>query len=143
MSTQAESDGFSNRSMLPSIFRFLVELTTWGYFIWLAFTVNILYIIGFIFSLALLATFNFPGDKVKEGPVNVSGPARILVEITSGMLGVYGAFMIFGQLGMFFQAGLTIFAYILDTSRWSWMLGKRSDPPESVLRNQRNRPTQL
>ena len=61
----------SKKVYIPPVFRFLTELTTWSWFIIAAFTMNLIYIVGFILSVGLLAVFNTPGDKAKDGPVNV------------------------------------------------------------------------
>lgn len=129
MSTQ-QKDLFP--SYLPPIFRFLLELTTWAWFLLLAIQIDPLYILGLIISLLLLAVFNFPGDKNQKGPVEVPGIVRIGIEIFSAFLGIAGAFILFAEVGAGLQIILTLIAFVLDFQRWAWMLGIRSDPPISV-----------
>jgi hypothetical protein len=120
--------------LIPPLFRLLLELTTWLWFIIAAITVHWIFIGGFILSAALLGAFNFPGDKTREGPISVAGYHRVTIEIFSGFLGVIGAWVLFKELGLIFQLGLTVLAFILDLERWAWLLGIRPTPPESVTR---------
>ncbi|MFW9905092.1 MAG: hypothetical protein ACFFFH_12210 [Candidatus Thorarchaeota archaeon] len=134
MKTQVTSSSESHKYLIPPIFRFLTEFTTWSWFILAAFTKNLIYITGLILSIGLLAFFNTPGDKAKDGPVNVPGYLRIVIEIFSGFLGIFGAWILFGVFGLLLQGGLTILTFILDAERWAWFLGIREHPPESVSR---------
>ena len=119
---------------LPPLFRLLLELTTWAWFLVLTFQVDLIYILGLLVSLLLLAVFNFPGDKKLKGPVNVPGIVRIGIEIFSALLGIYAAFILFADVGAILQIVLTLIAFVLDYQRWEWMLGMRSGPPESVTK---------
>ncbi len=118
------SHKFSGLS-LPSFFRFLTELTTW---VWL-------FLAGFwyltILSLVALAAFNFPGDKKVQGII-VPGWIRISIEIFSGLLGIFGAWVLIGDLGTLFQSILVVVTFFLDRERWKWMLGWHSEAPSYV-----------
>jgi hypothetical protein len=102
----------------------------------MAITINWGYFLVFLLSAGLLGTFNYPGDKKKSGPVNVGGMTRIGIEIFSAFLGILGAWILFSSIGFFVQVGLTLVTFTLDRARWSWFLGYRKTPPESVLRIQ-------
>ena len=117
---------------LPPLFRFLMELTAWGYFIILAFTVDILYILVTILSVFLLAVFNFPGDKKENGPVNIPGWTRILNEwFSGGFISIIGAYILWQEVGAVLQFVLILVVIVLDRKRYSWMLGY-SDAPDYV-----------
>ncbi|MFW9930297.1 MAG: hypothetical protein ACFFD1_12955 [Candidatus Thorarchaeota archaeon] len=118
---------------LPPIFRFLMELTAWTYFLILAFTVDIIFILGFILSVILLGLFNFPGDKKQNGPINVPGWMRILNEwFSGGLLSIIGAFLLFQEVGAVMQFVLLLIVIIFDKDRYAWMLGLRETAPEYV-----------
>lgn len=118
---------------LPPTFRFLMELTTWVYFIILAFQSEVLYIFGFLASAFCLAVFNFPGDKKQDGPVNIPGYARILNEWISGcLLGMVGAYLLFQEIGLALQIILILLVIIFDRERYFWMLGMRESAPDYV-----------
>ena len=115
---------------LPPVFRFLMELTAWFWFLILAFTVNILYIGAFFLSVGLLATFNFPGDKRKDGPINIPGWLRILNEwFSGGILSIIGAWLLFGELGVLIQLILILCVIYFDRKRYYWMLGYKDSAP--------------
>jgi hypothetical protein len=80
--------------------------------------------------------FNFNGDKRPTsigGPgFNVSGWLRVLIEFTFGSVGIWGAWLIFGPLGVTMQSFLVMFSFILDRKRWLWMLGRQEDAPYYV-----------
>jgi len=64
----------------------------------------------------------------------------VALKIFSRFLGIIGAWIFFGALGILLQGGLSILTFILDAERWVWLLGIREHPPESVshLRKYRN-----
>ena len=118
---------------LPPVFRFLMELTAWGYFLILAFTVDILYIFVFLLSILLLGLFNFPGDKKKEGPINIPCWTRILNEwFSGGLLGIIGAYLLFQEVGAILQFILILIVIILDRKRYAWFLGFSDAAPDYV-----------
>ena len=107
-----------------------MELTAWFWFLILAFTVNILYIGAFFLSVGLLATFNFPGDKRKDGPINIPGWLRILNEwFSGGILSIIGAWLLFGELGVLIQLILILCVIYFDRKRYYWMLGYKDSAP--------------
>ncbi|MHA2032080.1 MAG: hypothetical protein ACW99Q_22135 [Candidatus Kariarchaeaceae archaeon] len=133
---------------LAPFFRFLVELTTWVWFLILGlrtFDINILssdvesrisiapwtYLILLLISLIALSQLNFPGDKRNHG-ILVPGWTRIGVEIGSGLLGIFGAWALFGLFVGVLQTFLTLIAFFFDRERWKWFLGHRQEPPEYV-----------
>ncbi|MFW9779346.1 MAG: hypothetical protein ACFFE8_10880 [Candidatus Heimdallarchaeota archaeon] len=120
--------------LIPPLFRFLIELTTWLWFIIAAITVHVIFFVGFILSAVLLGAFNAPGDKTREGPINVTGYHRVTIEIFSGFLGVIGAWVLFKEPGLILQSVVTLVAFTLDFERWAWLLGLRTTPPESITR---------
>ena len=118
---------------LPPLFRFLMELTAWGYFIILTFTVDFLYIIVTLISIFLLASFNFSGDKKNDGPINIPGWTRILNEwFSGGLLSIFGAYLLWQEVGAILQIILILFVIILDRKRYYWMLGYSNTAPEYV-----------
>jgi hypothetical protein len=132
MVTQHSSDTPSRRIFIAPLFRFLTELTTWSWFLIATFTVHLIYVGGFLLSIGLLGSFNAQGDKRKEGPVVVPGYLRIGIEIFSGLLGIFAAWILFAEVGVLLQFSLTLFSFIIDYERWLWLLGVRPTPPESV-----------
>ncbi|MCH8907108.1 MAG: hypothetical protein IH840_08465 [Candidatus Heimdallarchaeota archaeon] len=113
----------------PPIFRLLTEVTTW---VWLFLTI---WPLAFL-AMASVALLNFPGDK-KPAEMGVIGKAvpgwvRIFVEISSGMLGIFVAWLLFDAFGFNIQVGLTSFSFYLDRHRWRWMLGRLETPPNYV-----------
>ncbi|MFW9855511.1 MAG: hypothetical protein ACFFFG_10645 [Candidatus Thorarchaeota archaeon] len=138
MKTQNNTEVEAQKSvippLIPPLFRFLLELTTWLWFIIAAIYVHWIFISGFILSAALLGAFNAPGDKSREGPIPVAGYHRVTIEIFSGFLGVIGAGVLFKELGLILQLALTVVVFILDYERWAWLLGLRTKPPESVTK---------
>ncbi|MHA1990982.1 MAG: hypothetical protein ACW98A_08460 [Candidatus Hodarchaeales archaeon] len=131
----------SQTIFLPPLFRFLMEATAWTYFLFLAINsfgqsdlVNfVIFISILILSIALLATFNFPGDKKKEGLVNIPGWARILNEwFSGGLLSIIGAYLLFQEVGAVLQFVLILVVIVLDRKRYSWMLGFTDTAPDYV-----------
>jgi hypothetical protein len=122
--SQGREDSSRSAIFLPPLFRFIVELTTW---VWL-------FLAGFwyltIASALALGIFNFPGDKKIEA-IAVPGWFRIAVEIISGSVGVFAAWLLFGNLAIL-QLILVISAFLLDRERWQWMLGRREIAPDYV-----------
>ncbi|MFW9929711.1 MAG: hypothetical protein ACFFD1_09990 [Candidatus Thorarchaeota archaeon] len=125
---QINNYSYLNIYLAPTL-RFLVELTTWSWFLLAALMKDTVYILFFFLSVFLLAVFNFPGDKMKDGPINVQGWVRISIEAFSALLGVFGAWVLFGDIGLLLQLTLTIFVFIVDFERLRWMLGLRKNPP--------------
>jgi hypothetical protein len=118
---------------LPPLFRFIMELTAWIYFIVLAIYNDVLYIVVFFMSVSCLAIFNFPGDKKIDGPVDVPGWLRIGNEwFSGGLVSIVGAFLLFQLLGVVVQSILILIVIILDRKRYFWMLGLESNPPVYV-----------
>jgi hypothetical protein len=126
---------------LQPLFRFLMELTAWSWFLFLAIIalgqsnlVNFaIYFSTLILSIALLATLNFPGDKHKDGPVNIPGWARILNEwFSGGLLSIIGAYLLFQEIGAVLQFILILIVIVLDRKRYAWMLGFSDTAPEYV-----------
>ncbi len=124
------------------VMRFLVELTTW---IWLlvaglGFATGSerqvlpawVFLLLLVISMFLLSQLNFPGDKKTHGKM-VRDEIRILVEISSSLLGIFGAWILFGLLGFVSQLILTLISFYLDRDRWKWFLGRNKILPDYVL----------
>ena len=125
---------------LPPVFRFLMELGAWGYFIILGISnlgqdivSSLVYFSVFLLSLLFLAIFNFPGDKRQNGPVNIPGWLRILNEwFSGGLISIIGAYLLFQETGAFLQFVLILIVIVLDRKRYTWMLGFTDTAPEYV-----------
>ena len=124
------------------IVRFFLELTTWIWLLLIGLGLAVgsnrqilpawVFLLLLVISLVLLSQFNFPGDKKPHGKM-VRGEVRILVEVSSSILGIIGVWILFGTFGSFFQLILTIYSFYLDRDRWKWFLGKNKEPPIYVL----------
>ena len=124
------------------IMRFLVELSTWLWLLLVGLGLAVdtgrqilpswFFLILLVLSLALLSQLNFPGDKKPHGKM-VGGEVRISVEIFSALLGIFGAWTLFGTSGIFFQLILTLFSFYFDRDRWKWFLGMNTEPPDFVI----------
>jgi len=129
----------SQIDILAPLFRLLMELTAWLWFIVLSITVDPLYIVGFLLSAILLGVFNFPGDKTIDGPVNVAGWVRIINEwFSGGLLSIIGAWILFSEIGLIIQIVIFVCVIALDRERYYWMLGFKDSPPNyvSILRKE-------
>ena len=124
------------------IMRFFVELTTW---IWLLMIgVGLandserqilpgwVFLLLLVISMFLLSQLNYPGDKKPHGKM-VKGEIRIMVEVFSSLLGILGAWILFGNFGVLLQAVLTLTSFYLDLERWKWFLGRNELPPDIVI----------
>jgi len=124
------------------IMRFFVELTTWIWLLLIGLGLVIesesqiipawVFLLLLVLSVVLLSQLNFPGDKKPHGKM-VKGEVRILIEVFSALLGIFGAWILFDILGVFLQTGLTLLSFYLDLDRWKWFLGKNEEPPEYVI----------
>jgi hypothetical protein len=124
------------------IMRFLVELTTWIWLLMISLGLaidssrhalpNWFFFLLLLLSLGMLSQLNFPSDKKPHGKM-VRGEIRIFVEIFSSILGIFGAWILFDNLGGFLQLVLTLISFYLDLDRWKWFLGRNEVPPDYVI----------
>ena len=117
--------------LLPPLFRFLAELTTW----------IVLLITGYwyftILSMLIFALVNFNGDKKPEDSemagIYVRGWIRIAVELGFGLIGCGLSIYNFNPIISIILCSIILVSFILDRERWMWMLGKRDSPPSYVI----------
>ena len=117
--------------MLPPLFRFLAELTTW----------IVLIITGFwyftVLSMLTFALVNFNGDKKAKDSemagIYVKGWIRILIELGFGLIGCGFSIYYFDAIVAIILCSIIVLSFFLDRERWLWMLGKRDDPPAYVI----------
>ena len=117
--------------MLPPLFRFLAELTTW----------IVLIITGFwyftVLSMLTFALVNFNGDKKAKDSemagIYVKGWIRILIELGFGLIGCGFSIYYFDAIVAIILCSIIVLSFFLDREKWLWMLGKRDDPPAYVI----------
>lgn len=117
--------------MLPPLFRFLAELTTW----------IVLLITGYwyftIVSMLTFALVNFNGDKKPKDTempgIYVRGWIRIAVELGFGLVGCGFSIYYFETIISIPLCTIILASFVLDRERWLWMLGKRVNPPAYVI----------
>ena len=120
--------------LLPAIFKFTTEMTTWIWLLILCFTDSFYFLIPFLLSIACMALFAFPNDKPKDGPILVPGWTRILIEIIFIFIfGLYASFLLFGLMGLSFQSFLAFFTIIFEFQRYLWMLGLKPSQAKYLL----------
>lgn len=121
-------------TLLPPIFRFILELVTWGMVIYASFQ-NFWWVFGLL-SIPALAILNYPGDKrpaEQQSPgIMVPGAVRVFVEISSGILGILVTWITLGSFFGIMMIVLAIITFALDFQRFMWMLDILTDPPEYV-----------
>ena len=122
---------------IPPALRFIVELATWVWLIFAGFRYTIFWVLLPI-SVGSLALLNFPGDKKPKSQrvtgIAVKGWIRVLIEISSAILGISAAFIAtipfyYGIVSGIPQLIVTIILFLLDGRRLLWMLGRRPEPP--------------
>ena len=124
-------------------FRFVMELTTW---IWLVITIfqSLTAVAQYtaigllLFSVGSLSLLNYPGDKrpVEEGVIGMAipGKVRVLLEIFTGLLGLFFSLILLGLLGVVLQFVIFFMYLRFDTERISWLWGWQTYPPEYVTK---------
>ncbi len=123
----------SNLYYIPLSVHFLLELSLWLWLLIATLLINVNYLILFLITIFIFIGFSAQEDPIKKAKFIINGKIILFLELFSFLFGIYACYELFGILGFYFQFIFTLGSYLLNYQRVLWLLGFRTQIPETML----------
>lgn len=123
----------NNASLLPMTVHFFLELSMWFWLLLAGVLKNVVYLLLFVITIFIFWGFSAKDDPVKHTKFKVPGIIVLFLELFSFITGILACFALFGLIGLFLEGLFTLVSYTLNYQRVLWLLGLRTDVPETLL----------
>lgn len=123
----------NNASLIPLTIHFLLELSMWLWLLLAGILKNIVFLLLFVATIFIFWGFSAKDDPVKKTKFKTPGIMVLCLELFSFIVGIVACFALFGTIGLIFEGLFTIVSYALNYQRVLWLLGLKSEVPETLL----------